>query len=186
MVATLQDLAFRRNATNIDRFVRQMTALARGRKFKDPQAALQRVKLIVGTKLTELKPRIEDAERTHKEVKARKALGELDELSARAEEVPIEVLTTLYNTLTTLHEKAQDPYTVSCVGVGADMLRASLDSGLMDARTYPSNREKKERFAQDKLVESLDLYRRVLRALDNTHIELGVKEPDFPTSAQLH
>jgi hypothetical protein len=178
----LRQLALARNIAASDRFVRKCQSMAKRRTFRDPHAARQRVRDIVGPKLDRLRPRVEAAEKLRGRIKERLDSGELDDVTARAEEISVEVLTTLFRTLESVYKKADKPYDISCVGVGADMLTSSLKRGLLREETYPSDAQERAEAADRRLTKAVHLYGKVLTALDNTVEELGVKAPKLPTN----
>jgi hypothetical protein len=85
-----------------------------------------------------------------------------------------------------MFHKAEDPYTLGCVGLGADMLSANLDRGLLREEIYPQNKHDRKVAVEDRLAEGLDVYRSILRGLDNTQQHLRVRIPEFPGPRVLH
>lgn len=181
-----REMASLMNRKATDRFVAQATRLARSTTFKDPQAAARRIREVVRTKLETLRPRVENAEKVLQRVKEREDAGELDEKTARAEAVPAKVVKTMFTTLEAMFDKADDPYTLGCVGLGADMLAANLDRSLLREETYPQDKKDRQRAAEDRIDEALVVYRRILRGLDNTQQELRIRIPEFPGPRVLH
>gem|GEM_PF-2619069 len=174
------------NRAATDRFVAQATHAARSISFKDPEGTARRIRKIVGARLEALRPRVENADKLLQRIKEREEAGELDEKTARAEAVPAKVVKVMFNTLNAMFDKAEDPYTLGCVGLGADMLSANLDRGLLREEIYPQNKHDRKVAVEDRLAEGLDVYRSILRGLDNTQQHLRVRIPEFPGPPVLH
>jgi hypothetical protein len=180
-MGTLQQLALRHNALATDRLVAKLTELSKRTRLSKP--AIVRYQEIVRARLDKLAPRVEEAKSLLQELSEKRQSPDSDKLELHAEAVPTEVVVFMFTTLERLYDKSVangDSYTIGCVGEAADLIRSALDDKLLKPGDFTGDEGAREREAERKVMSGLTLYRRILRALDNTQDELNVAVPPFP------
>ena len=177
-------MAARRNAAYMENLSTGVSR-ERGRKFANPELALERFTVKASEMLEELKPKVAHSEAILDRVRLRHESGELDLMSLGAEVAAAKVVVKMDDALQKMFARARDSrdtYAMRRIAVAAEKLVVQADEILKES-SYPGDATVKKMIITQNLAIAREVYHDVVRSLDNTHKELGVGMPDFPKTS---
>lgn len=176
-------LAARLNAASLESFTARLSERERRRQFSDPEA-FQKFSQRTRENLDQLGPKIATAKKLLDRVNDRYESGEIDLMSLGAEVAAAKMITKLSAALDVLYAKAKDAKDIHAMrrlAVVADRLGVQADE-LLKETAYPMDATVKKMVIEGKVSNARAVYEDIIRSLDNTHVELGVRIPDFPVT----